>query len=182
MEVLLMKKIWLLCIAFLLVNSGTLYASNPSFEQTYYDAGFKTIQESLTECEHLFQREIKLPKIEPPVKFTHRFGKCNYVKEDGLSVNNNHYEVEYLDQNKGENHFMVRVYPIKNQIKVFPRSSDTIQTYSLSDGSKAIFGTTPGKMFNVLVFEKEGWYYMLSSVRRLEMITGDVLVQVANSI
>ncbi|NRF89852.1 hypothetical protein HQN89_02205 [Paenibacillus frigoriresistens] len=177
-----MKKIWLLCIAFLLVNSGTLYASNPSFEQTYYDAGFKSVQESLTECEHLFQREIKLPKIEPPVKFTHRFGKCNYVKEDGISSNNYHFEAEYLNQSKGEDHFIVRVYPIKNSFKGFPRERDTIQTYSLTDGSKAILGTTPGNGFNVLVFEKEGWYYILSSARRSEKITGDVLIQVANSI
>lgn len=114
-----MKKIWLLCMSILLVSSDTIYASNPSFEQPYYDAGYKTVAESLAECERQFQREINLPKIEPPVEFSHRFGKCNYVKEDGLSVNNNHSEVEYLAQNKGENHFMVRVYPKKIRSKEF---------------------------------------------------------------
>ncbi|MDQ0914556.1 hypothetical protein [Paenibacillus sp. V4I5] len=134
------------------------------------------------ECEQKFQREIKLPKIEPPVDFTHRFGRCNYSKDAQLEINN-HYEVEYLNQNKAENHFMIRVNPIKYKIKRFPRLSDTTQTYTLNDGTEAIFGTTPRRMlFNVLVFEKDGWQYIISSDRRSVTITGDVLVQVANSI
>lgn len=166
----------------LLFSSERIYASTPSFEQPYYEAGYKSLKQSLTECEQHFQREIKLPKVEPAVEFTHRFGRCNYVKDAQLEINN-HYEVEYLNQNKPENHLMIWVYPLNNELKRFPRARDTIQTYTLNNGNEARFGTTPvKKLFNVLSFEKNDWYYIISSDRRSEIITGDVLVQLANSI
>jgi hypothetical protein len=95
----------------------------------------------------------------------------------------NHYEIEYLNQNNSENHFIIRIAPQKYKIKGFPGIRETIQTYILQDGTKAIYGTTPiNGLFNVLVFDKDGLQYILSSDRRLEIVTAEVLVQIANSI
>jgi hypothetical protein len=177
-----LRLIWLCMVLFLLCRDSLHAASNPSFEQPYYDIGYKSINESVKECQKYFQRDIKLPKIEPPVTFTHRFGRCTYSKDLKHEINN-HYEVEYLNQNNGEIHFMIRITPQKYKIKGFPGIRETMQTYTLQDGTKAIYGTTPiNGLFNVLVFDKDGWQYILSSDRRLEIVTADVLVQIANSI
>jgi hypothetical protein len=177
-----LRLIWLCMVLFLLSGDSLHAASNPSFEQPYYDIGYQSIYESVKECQLYFQRDIKLPKLEPQVTFTHRLGRCSY-SNDLKHAANNHYEMEYLNQNNAEIHFMIRITPQKYKIKGFPGVRETIQTYTLQDGTQAVYGTTPiNALFKVLVFNKDRWQYILSSDKRLEMVTADVLVQIANSI
>jgi hypothetical protein len=44
----------------------------------------------------------------PPVAFTHQFARCN-----DLEGNNDHFEIEFLNQIQGSNHYMIRINPLK---------------------------------------------------------------------
>jgi hypothetical protein len=59
--------------------------------------------------------------------------------------------------------------------------NDVIRTYKLKDGSDAVYGTTPTKSFNLLLFEKESWKYVLSVDKRIgEIVTAEVLIEIAD--
>jgi hypothetical protein len=65
-----------------------------------------------------------------------------------------------------------------------PFKNDVIRTYKLKNGSQAVYGTTPGtKSFNILVFEKESWQYVLNVDKRIgDIVTAEVLLEIADSI
>ncbi|OAB25550.1 hypothetical protein PMSD_27750 [Paenibacillus macquariensis subsp. defensor] len=123
---------------------------------------------------------IHLPAKVPAIAFTHQFAKCNDL--DGNM--NDHLKIEYLNQFKDGVHYMMRLNPIEHKLKVIPHKKDIITTYKLKDGSKAVFGTTPEpKSFNLLVFEKGSWQYILSVDQRMsDIVTAEVFVQIAESL
>jgi hypothetical protein len=149
------------------------------FEKMYYQYGYKSVDVELKECEKLFKKYINLPVKMPPVAFTHQFARCNHLHE-----NNYHFEIKYLNQNQSSNHYMIRINPLKQKLKGVPFKNDVIRTYKLKNGSEAIYGTTPTtKGFNILVFEKESWQYVLSVDKRIgEIVTPEVLIEIADSI
>lgn len=185
-----MIKILGLATAFTFLMGASVYAyhkpisaEREPFEKMYFEYGYKTIEEALSECNSHFNKKIKLPYRLPPIPFTHQFARC-YQQGDV----NDHFEVEYLYESKGDFHYMIRVNPAKNMKHKFPRKSDTIHTYDLQNRAVAVYGTTPSvgnrmPFFNVLSFELDGWHYILSIDKRIKRrVTEDVLVEIANSI
>lgn len=146
------------------------------------EIGYKSVEQAWKECEKLFGRELNLPLQQPPIAFTHRFGRCSHIEAAGSK--NDHFEIEYVHEGQGKNHYMVRVNPVENRIKDFPRKKDVIRTYTLKDGSKAVYGTTPSThLFSLLVFERDGWQYILSVDRRVEAsVPAEVFVKIAESV
>jgi hypothetical protein len=108
------------------------------FEKMYFKHGYKSVDVEFEKCEKLFNKHINLPVKLPPVAFTHQFARCNY-----LNGNNNHFEIEYLNQNQSSNHYMIRINPLKHKLKGVPFKNDVIRTYKLKDGSEAVYETTP---------------------------------------
>jgi hypothetical protein len=149
------------------------------FEKMFYQYGYKSVDVELKECEKLFDKNINLPVKVPPVAFTHQYARCN-----DLEGNNDHFEIKYLNQNQGSNHFMIRVNPLKHKLKGVPFKNNVIHIYKLKDGSEAVYGTTPmTKSFNILLFEKESWQYVLSVDHRIgDIVTAEVLIEIADSI
>jgi hypothetical protein len=160
--------------------SGYLQAT-PSFETIYIEQGYKSVEAAQGECESHFGREVELPFQQPPIAFTHRFGRCNY-SSDQIHIND-HFEIEYLNQHHAENHYMLRIYPIEHKIKRIPHESNVIHRYMLKDGSTAVYGTIGHPViFNLLVFEKDNWQYILSIDKRVQdNVTAEKLVEIANS-
>jgi hypothetical protein len=148
------------------------------FEKIFYQYGYKSVDIELKECEKLFNKYINLPVKVPPVAFTHHFARCNHLHE-----NNYHFEIKYLNQNQSFNHYMIRINPLKHKLKGVPFKNDVIHTYKLKDGSEAVYRTFPDKSFNILVFEKESWQYVLSVDHRIgDVVTAKVLIEIADSI
>ncbi|MGO4369271.1 hypothetical protein [Paenibacillus sp. 2TAB19] len=155
----------------------------PPFEKPYLDGGFKSVEEALQECETLHHKELKLPYKLPPIAFTHHFGSCyndkEYHKNDELGI-------EYLHEKKGENHYKIDVRPSSQKLN-FEKSRRIKQSYTLQDGNRALYMEMPIPMskrgFNILVFEKDGWQYLLSIDSRVEdKVTVHILLEIANSI
>lgn len=180
-----------LIICFLLSNLFTneILASRvepqsdvPPFDEPYIENGYKSVGEALKECETLNQRELKLPIKLPPMEFTHYLGRCVNDKENY----NDEFQIEYLHESQGKNHYMIDVRPIEQKIDLGKSKRDR-KKYKFKDGSEALYFTTKSRManggFNILVFEKNGWQYRLAVDSRIENhITADVLFGIAESI
>lgn len=70
-----------------------------SFEEFFYDLGYKSVGEAITECNKLFQRNIILPTRIPAVEFTHQFGRCSNLE----SRLNDEFEIEYITKIQTKN-------------------------------------------------------------------------------
>lgn len=152
------------------------------FEEYYYEFGYKSVEDALKECENHFHRDLKLPTKLPPVEFTHHFGRFN----DVYGETNDGFQVEFLNEKLGENHYMIKMLPAEHKMN-FSNKREVIQTYKLKDGTEAVYLTTPqhhGKsLFNLLVFEKNNWQYVLSIDCRIEnKVSAKVLVEIAESV
>ncbi|MFP3390963.1 hypothetical protein [Brevibacillus sp. SIMBA_040] len=148
-------------------------------EESYFEIGYKSVELALKECEKHFGRELPLPIVLPPVAFTHHFGRCNHANDV-----NDHFEIEYINEKQGKNHYMIQVKPFANKLEGLPKKNDIIQIYKLKDGTKAVFGTTPStRSFYLLVFERAGWQYMLSVDKRVgDIVSANVLIAIAESV
>lgn len=92
---------------------------------------------------------------------------------------NDSFEVEVISDNSPENHYKIDVRPIKHKIRI--RDKYVLKVFKLKNGNKAAYIAISG--FNVLVFERDSWQYMLSIDKRVsDMVTPEILVQIANSI
>ena len=149
------------------------------FEESYFEISYKSVDLALKECEKHFGRALPLPIVLPPVAFSHHFGRCNHSNDV-----NDHFEIEYLNEKQGINHYMIRVTPLAYKLEDFPRKKDIIQNYKLKDGTKVVFGTTPStRSFYLLVFERAGWQYILSVDKRIEdKASANVLINIAESV
>lgn len=173
---------WMLFLAFLMGSTNHEAAAillREPFEKMYYQYGYKSVDRELRACEKLFRKPINLPVYIPPVPFTHQFARCSSGKGD-----NNHLEIEYINRHQGANHYFIRISPSEHKIKNIPGRKSTIRKYRLKDGSRAVYGSIGGTgSFRILVFEKKGLQYILSMNRRMShIVTGDVLVDIANSV
>jgi hypothetical protein len=173
-----MRKKFLLIITLglCLLNIGTVNANDkvdrPPLEKDFFEAGYKSVEEALDECEAHFNKKIKLPYKLPPVSFTHYIGSCD--KDKGI---NNDFEVEYMNENSPENHYTITLKPKQHSIKFKPEHVETIK---LNKG-KAFYVTKPIGA-NVLVFERDGWQYIIGIDKRVsEQVPLESLVDIANS-
>jgi hypothetical protein len=184
-----MNRILIICLLICNLFTPKIYALSvepvsdvPQFEEPYLEIGYKSVGEALKECEMHHQRVLRLPIKLPSIEFTHHLGRCiNDTKNF-----NDEFQIEYLNENTGKNHYNIDVRPVEQKIN-FETSKKNMQRYKLNDGSPALYFTTrtPKSMggFNVLVFEKNGWQYCLSVDSRIEnQVTVNTLIEIAESV
>ena len=146
------------------------------FEKTLFEIGYKEVYEALQESKAHFQRDIALPTQLPPIPFTHHFGRLTNLEGDM----NDGFEIKYLNKNLSQNHYAIRVRPVEYRLEF--RQDYIKQYFKLNNGTEAIFSTKPLGM-NFLLFENDGWQYMLLVDKRIsDIVTTEVLVEIANSI
>lgn len=157
------------------LNSGTVYADNVKpkpLEETFREIGFKTVEEAVREFEQHYNRNLKLPLRVPPIVFTHHFGRFNDLEGDV----NDSLELEFLHEDLAKNHYKIDVRPVNYMI---PMKAKTF--YRLKNGNDAIYTNVSG--FNLFVFERNGWQYILSIDKRVsKQVTTEVFAEIANSI
>ncbi|CAM3824276.1 hypothetical protein [Mesobacillus thioparans] len=162
-------------IMFFGVNCGLVVAANSQLkplEVIYSEIGYTTVEEAVSKFEQHFKRDLKLPVRVPPLSFTHYFGRFN--DQDGDT--NDSLEIQYLNEDSPGHHYKIDIRPIGHKIPM--RANDT---YELRNGTKAIYTNVTN--FNLLVFERDGWQYILSVDKRAsDQVTAEVLVKIANSI
>ncbi|MCT8137854.1 hypothetical protein H1D32_08860 [Anaerobacillus sp. CMMVII] len=146
------------------------------FEEAYIEIGYKSVEEALINFEKHFNQRLALPLRVPPIVFTHKFGRFNDL-EGAL---NDSFEVEYVNENSGKNHYMIKVKHIDHKLKI--PSKYVLNDYTLKNGKKAQF-IKISTNFKALVFERDCWQYTLSIDSGVsQQVTPEVLVEIANSI
>ena len=139
------------------------------------DIGYKEVNKALQESKDYFKRDIALPTQLPPITFTHNFG----IGAATTSMETEQFEIIYLNDNFGQNHYQIRVRPVQYKLEFSDEKID--HTIKLNDGSAAIYSTK--LPLDVLVFEKNEWQYTLLVEKRISnTVTKEVLVDIANSI
>ncbi|WP_404458920.1 hypothetical protein [Sutcliffiella horikoshii] len=172
-------RLFLLCIVFTFSFSFVAKASYTSeeFQESLFEIGYKSIYEALNEGNEYFNQEIVLPVQLPPVAFTHSFGRFENL--DGEV--NDKYDIEYVNKDTPHNHYKISIQPVKYGIDF--RGNLIDQRIKLSDGNEAIYSTKAVNGFNVLVFEKDKFQYILSVDKRIsDIATHEILAEIANSI
>lgn len=173
------RTISLLLISFCLLFFLTIYATAndkpSSYEETYPEIGYQTVEGALDDFEQHFKQELNLPLRVPPISFTHHFGRFNDLDGDI----NDSFEVIFINEKLSENHYIINVRPIKNKIPI--KEKYVIKTFELKNGIVANYMTILD--FNVLVFERNDWQYMLNIDKRVSnKVTPETLLAIANSI
>ncbi|QOV11814.1 hypothetical protein [Viridibacillus arvi] len=175
-----MKKIMLL---FLFSSCSLLFFmvfaianDKPSpYEKIYPEIGYKTVVAASNDFEQHYKEKLELPLKVPPIIFTHNFGRFNDLEGD----NNDSFELVYINDQASENHYKINIRPIKSKIP--KRKKYVLNTFELKNGNEATLMRISG--FNVLVFERGNWQYMLSIDKRVsDKVTPETLVEIANSI
>jgi hypothetical protein len=80
-----------------------------------------------------------------------------------------------------KNHYMIRVHPVKYGLPI--RKEHIDQALKLKDRSKAVYATKIVRGFNLLVYERNGFQYVLSVDKRIsDKVTSKILMEIANSV
>jgi hypothetical protein len=146
-----------------------------SQEDFYRGIGYETVDAALSDFEKHYNLELQLPLRVPPIAFTHTLGRFN----DLSGEENDSFEAEYINEKFPDNHYKINVRPLKHKIEF--TKEKIINVIKLTNGKDAMFIDLEG--FNVLVFEKDNWQYMLSINKKVSnvMLPG-TLVKIANSV
>jgi hypothetical protein len=165
----------LICVS---VNGAAIANKNDKpqpYEEIYPEIGYETVEEAVKRFEKYFKQRLKLPLRVPPISFTHHFGRFNHSNGD----KDNSFDMEYVSDISPENHYKIDVRPLKSKILI--RDKDVLGVYKLKNKNESILMNISG--FNVLVFERDNWQYMLSIDKRVsDLVTPEILVEIANSI
>lgn len=161
-------------------NNEILYAnlsdSPQPLEEFLPEIGYKTIESALKDFEQHFKQELKLPLRVPPIKFTHHFGRFNNLDGDM----NDYFEVKMISDQSPQNHFKIDVRPIQHKITF---EKYILNVFKLKNGKDATYIENPKIGFNLLVFERDNWQYVLGIDTDVsDKVTPEILVQIANSI
>jgi hypothetical protein len=160
------------------INNGTVYANlddMSSIEEMYTQIGYKTVDEAVKEFESHFKKDAKLPTLMPSIPFTHYFGRFNDLE----AVINDSLDIEFINEKSPENHYKIDIRPVKHKIAI--RDKSVLKVFKLRNGNDAKYIEISG--FNVLVFERDNWQYMISIDKRVSnTVTLEMLVEIANSI
>lgn len=144
-------------------------------EDIYRKIGYQSVEDELVKFEDHYEKNLNLPFRVPPVAFTHHFGRFNDLEGEI----NDSFEIEYISDQSPENHYKVDVRPIKYKIPV--KEQYVVKKVILEDGGTANYMKV--SRFNVLVFEKNDWQYMLSVDNRIEdKVPFETLIKIAESI
>jgi hypothetical protein len=168
----------LLAVLFLSISArAKANYSSEEFQKSLFDIGFKEVSVALQESNDHFKGIISLPVQIPPLAFTHSFGRLSDLNGEI----NDGFEIEYRHKDQPKNHYMIWIKPVKYGL---PIKSDQIeQTIELKDGSKAIYVTKINRGFNLLIFEKNGWQYVLNINKAVsDQVTPQILSEIANSV
>lgn len=172
-----MKICQMFCFIILIggVNNVSANAFNNQprpLEEIYFEIGYSTVEEAVSEFEQHFKKDVKLPVRVPPITFTHHFGRFNNLEGDV----NDSLEVVFLNEDFPGLHFKIDIRPVSHKI---PWSVN--DTHKLQNGSNAQYINVAN--FNLLVFEREAWQYILSVDKKASgQVTAEVLVEIANSV
>ncbi|WP_343206510.1 hypothetical protein [Bacillus sp. B15-48] len=172
-------KTFILCIAlpFLISYGAKANYTSEEFQKSLFDIGFKEVNAALQESKEHFKKDIALPVQIPPIEFTHSFGRLS----DSDGDINDGFEVEYRHINKPKNHYMIMIRPVKYGLKFTKEHID--QNLKLKDGSQAVYSTNMAEGFNLFIFDKNGWQYILSINKHVsDRVTPEILVEIANSV
>ncbi|MCM3390151.1 hypothetical protein M3649_18815 [Ureibacillus chungkukjangi] len=146
------------------------------FEEAFPEIGYKTVEAALKDFEQHYKQELKLPLRVPPISFTHQFGRFSNL----YGEMNVRFEVTMISDQAPQNHYTIDIRPVQHKI---PFDKYTSQVFKLKSGNDALFINNPKFGFNMLVFEREQWQYILSIDEDVsDKVTADMLVQIANSI
>ncbi|WP_107841762.1 hypothetical protein [Metasolibacillus meyeri] len=167
--VLLLFSVCLLFIFF--INSSPV--NEDSFEKSFLDIGYKEVDKAIADAETYFQQTIALPTEVPALEFTHSFGR--FISSD----ENTYLEIKYINQDSPKNHYKIEIRPIKHKIPT--NDTHVTQNLKLNNGSNAIYSTKI-QGFNILIFEKNEWQYILSFDQRVSQQATELLLKIANSI
>ncbi|TDK61828.1 hypothetical protein E2K98_13010 [Bacillus salipaludis] len=172
-------KVLVLCIVltfFFSIGAKANYTSE-QFQQSYFEIGYTGIHKALKESSKHFNRNIELPVQLPPIAFTHTFARGDNIEEKP----NTKLEIEYINKDMPQNHYMIFVQPTNFGLKIKENFID--QRIKENDGVKAIYSTKIVRGFNLFVFEKNGFQYVLSVDKRISnKVTPEVLLEIAHSI
>lgn len=145
------------------------------YEEIYPEIGYKTVEAAANDFEQHFKEKLKLPLRLPPISFTHYFGRLNDLDSDI----NDSFEVVFINDKASENHYKINIRPIEFKLPI--RTKYVLKTLELKNGNEASLMSLSG--FNVLVFERDNWQYMLNIDKRVsDKVTPEILVEIANSI
>lgn len=162
----------------LLLFRGSYAAANenvPSFEKLFIEIGYKTVGEARGDAERHFKQELKLPVQIPPISFTHYFGRFNDLDDEV----NDSFEAVLIHEASTEHRYKIEVRPLAHKIPISDKY--VMEKFILKDEEEAVYMGITG--IHALVFEKEGWQYMLSVDKRIsDKVPPDVLVDIADSI
>lgn len=159
-----------------LVKANANYSSE-KFQKSLFDIGFKEVSVALEESNKHFNGDIPLPVQIPPIAFTHAFGRLSDLNGEI----NDGFEIEYRHKDKLKNHYMIWIKPAKYGLPI--RNDEIDQTIQLKDGSKAIYSSKISRGFNLLVFEKNGWQYVLNINKAVsDQVPPQILSEIANSV
>ncbi|MGG0657245.1 carbon monoxide dehydrogenase [Rummeliibacillus pycnus] len=160
------------------VSANTKDSPPPSIEETFSEAGFKTVEESVEEFENYFECDVELPRMTPSISFTHRFGRFYEDKQYNM---NHSLAIRFVNKDIRENIYKIDIRPLKNKINFKDKLNLNGKEFTLQDGSKAIYFES--HQFNFLVFEKNDLQYLLGIYRKVpNTVTPESLVKIANSI
>lgn len=175
-----MDRIFSLCLSscYLLFSQPSDAYINDSlspYEEIYPEIGYKTVEAAASDFEQHFHQGLKLPLRVPSISFTHHFGRFNDLDGDM----NDFFEVTFINHQLPEHHYKITVRPV--QFKYPSEKENIVKTFELKNGTTSNYMEISG--FNVLVFEREDWQYMLWIDKRVSnKVTPEVLVDIANSI
>lgn len=167
-----------ICFIISFITYGNVVAANMGripLEEALFEIGYKPVEEALNTCESHFNKKINIPYKLPPIAFTHQIGRCNHTY--GI---NNELEVELINENIPKNHYIIRVRPSEHRITFTQEQID--KEYKISNGTCALYVTNRSQVHNFLVFERDGWQYMLSIDKRIsDKIPLKDLIEIADS-
>lgn len=174
-------KIGSLVIIFILLTQLSVIKVNATenepqrFEDIYKKIGYQSVEDELGKFEDHYEKSLNLPLKLPSVAFTHHFGRFNDLEGEI----NDSFEIIYISDQSPENHYKMDVRTIKYKIPV--KEQYVVKKVILEDGETANYMKVSG--FNVLVFEKDDWQYMLSVDSKIEdMVPVETLIEIADSI
>ncbi|WP_240338360.1 hypothetical protein [Peribacillus alkalitolerans] len=171
-----------LCIFIILLTSASIseitYAESNDipnqYEDFYLGIGYQSSEKALKAFENHLKQDVKLPLRLPSIAFTHQFGRFINLEGDV----NDSFEVKYINDKLPENHYKIDIRLVENGFQL--RDHNILNTYELRDGNKASYLKIFG--FNLLVFNKDNFQYVLSIDKRIENeVTPENLVEIANS-
>ena len=162
-------------IAIFILNKGIYAAeqnSPPSFEEGYEEVGYKSVGEAMKEFETHFQCKVELPQMEPPISFTHEFGR--FFEDERYKLNDT-LDIRFVNEDHRKNIFKIDIRPAHNKITFVGKE------YVLQYGGKGIYFDFHN--FHFYVFEKNNLQYLLGIHQDVSDVeTPNMLARIADSV